>query len=151
MKMKKIGTAIYAHCSNYDNLTENIKNMVDIATVIMLSAGMMLEWLGSVIYKVDAKNKKVTFIESEDFDTAREPQVGNSYTVDLDAEKIKITKAKGQIYHHKWMFVDESYKGFDIEESKRSFPFIGATGKNTCIGNCYGTIARRVLSSNLDR
>ena len=53
--MKKIGGCIYTHCSNYDNLTENIKNMVDIATAIMLSAGMMLEWLGSVIYKVDAK------------------------------------------------------------------------------------------------
>ena len=117
--MKKIGGCIYTHCSNYDNLTENIKNMVAIATAIMFNAGMMLEWLGSVIYKVDAKNKKVKFIESKDFNTAREPQVGNSYPVDLDAEKIKLTKAKGQIYHHKWMVVDESYKGFDIEESKR--------------------------------
>ena len=23
------------------------------------------------------------------------------------------------IYHHKWMFVDDDYNGFDIQESKR--------------------------------
>ena len=95
--MKKIGGCIYTHCSNYDNLTENIKNMVNIATAIMLSAGMMLEWLGSVIYKVDIKNNTVSFIESEDFDTAREPQVGNAYAVNLKTGKIKTIKAKGQI------------------------------------------------------
>ena len=117
--MKKIGTAIYTHASNYDNLTGKIKNMVDRATTIMLNEEMMLEWLGSVIYKVDTKNNTVSFIESEDFDTAREPQVGNAYAVNLKTGKIKTIKAKGQIYHHKWMFVADDYAWFDIEESKK--------------------------------
>ncbi|MFR2314888.1 hypothetical protein [Terrisporobacter sp.] len=112
--MKKIGTASYIHHSAYAQLTEEQKEMLKNAIEIFNK-----DYEKATIYKVDLKNKKVTFIESENFDTAREPVVGNSYTVDLTTQKIKITKAKGQIYHHKWMFVDDNYKGFDIEESKR--------------------------------
>lgn len=112
--MKKIGTASYVHYSAYAQLTTEQKEMLRNAIEICREGYEI-----ATIYKVDAKNKKVTFIESKDFDIAREPEVGDSYTVDLDTQKIKITKAKGQIYHHKWMFVNDNYKGFDIEESKR--------------------------------
>ena len=71
------------------------------------------------VYKVDLKNKKVSFIECKDFDTAREPLVGKSWCVDVATGEVKEIKSKGQIYHHKHQFVDNDYKGFDIEESKR--------------------------------
>ena len=44
--------------------------------------------------------------------------VGDSYTTDLFNIEFKIIKSKGQIYHHKWMFVSDDYNAFNIEESK---------------------------------
>lgn len=117
--MKRIGGNIYLHCSVYDSVDEGIKKMLDKATAIMFNKGMLVEWLGSVVYKLDMKNNTVSMIESYDWDTAREPQVGNAYNINLDTEEIKTIKSKGQIYHHKWMFVLNSYKGFDVEESKK--------------------------------
>lgn len=117
--MKRIGGNIYLHCSVYDSVDEEIKKMLDKATAIMFNKGMIVEWLGSVVYKVDIKNNTISMIESENWDTAREPRVGNAYNINLDTEEIKTIKSKGQIYHHKWMFVSDDYTGFDIEESKR--------------------------------
>lgn len=117
--MKKIGTAIYTHCSNCKSLSEEHQKLIDMAITIMSDANMYEQWLGCVVYKIDIKKNTVSFIESKNFDTAREPEVGNAYTVNLDTKKIKIIKSKGQIYHHKWMFVEEDYCGFDVEDSKR--------------------------------
>lgn len=117
--MKKIGTAIYTHSSNCECLSKELQKMIDLAITIMVGAGMYEQWLASVVYKIDTKNNTVSFIESKDFDTAREPEVGDAYLVNLDTEKIKLIKAKGQIYHHKWMFVADDYAWFDVEESKR--------------------------------
>ena len=65
------------------------------------------------------ENDSVSFIESEDWNTSREPVVGDSYKVSLDGS-IKITNKKNnpQIYHHKWMFVEDNYSGFNVQESK---------------------------------
>ena len=64
------------------------------------------------------KNNKVSFIASPDWDTAREPLVGDSYVTDIFDVQFKTIKSKGQIYHHKWMFVSDDYNGFNIQESK---------------------------------
>lgn len=114
--MKKIGNALYAHCST--DFRESHEEMIQQAKRIMIGADMYNELLGSVIYKMNFRDNVVTFIESEDFDSAREPQVGKAYVVNLNTGKIKTIEPKGQIYHHKWMFVPEDYAGFDIEESK---------------------------------
>ena len=117
--MKKIGTAIYTHCSNRKSLSEEHQKLIDVAITIMSDANMYEQWLGCVIYKIDTKKNTVSFIESKNFDTAREPEVGDAYIVNLNTEKIKIIKSKGQIYHHKWMFVADDYAWFDIEKSKK--------------------------------
>lgn len=117
--MKKIGTIIYTHFSNMNNFTEKMNDMIYRANNIMIDQGMLYEWLISAIFKFDMKKNTVTFIESSNWDTAREPEVGDAYKVDLETGEIKIIKAKGQIYHHKWMFVSDDYDGFDIEESKK--------------------------------
>ena len=59
----------------------------------------------------------VSFTHSPNWDTANEPDVGNSYLVSPDGTAVH-KLARGQIYHHKWQFVSEDYKGFDIEQSK---------------------------------
>lgn len=113
--MKKIGNTIYVHITNVGCLPKELKDMVGLG-LIRIDETFFNK---IAIVKVDKKNNKVTFIQSKDWDTAREPEVGDAICVDIATKQQKIIKAKGQIYHHKWMFVDEGYRGFDIEESKR--------------------------------
>ena len=62
----------------------------------------------------------VSFIDSPDFDSADEPTVGDLYTIKANGQasfRRKLTDP--WIYHHKWLFVADDYKGFDVEASKR--------------------------------
>lgn len=115
MKMKKIGNCIYVHHTATPYLPPKEKDLL-IKAMEYLPEGI---WYTYTIAKVDLNNKKVSFIMSDNFDTAREPEVGDSYNVDVNAGTYKIIKSKGQIYHHKWMFIYGKYDGFDVEESKQ--------------------------------
>lgn len=123
--MKKIGGCVYMHMSIRAGACEQIKNMVADAERVFRKVVGIKDFMDIEIIKVDIKNNKVSFIKSPDWDTAREPLVGDAYMIDLNEDTplkkrtVKITKSKGQIYHHKWMFVADDYEGFDIEESKR--------------------------------
>lgn len=61
----------------------------------------------------------VSFLRSDDFDTAPEPIVGDSVKVKPNGST-SVTKKTNppKIYHHKHEFVGSDYKGFDPEESK---------------------------------
>jgi hypothetical protein len=61
------------------------------------------------------KTGDVSFQESPDFDTAREPKVGDYITVKPDGT-IK-TGHSEYIFHHKWLWVLNDYSGFDVAES----------------------------------
>lgn len=115
--MKKIGGAIYIHRSNIDELTDEQFELVENALTFLAKSQYPVNSYD--IIKIDIKNIAVTFIESEDWDNAREPIVGDAYRVNADGN-IKLIKKKNnpQIYHHKWMFVASDYTGFDVEESK---------------------------------
>ena len=123
--MKKIGGCIYMHISMRTKVDEKIKNMIADAERVFRKVIGMKDFMEVEIVKVDVKNNKVSFIKSPDWDIAREPLVGDAYMIDLNENAplrkrtVKITKSKGQIYHHKWMFVADDYQGFDIEESKK--------------------------------
>ena len=74
-------------------------------------------------YTVVKHNKKegtFSFIHSPDFDTSDEPISGESHKVKPDGS-ITITKQKKdpQIWHHKWQWVGDDYKGFDVDKSKQ--------------------------------
>lgn len=72
------------------------------------------------VVKYDSLKKEVTFIKSPDFDTAPEPTVGASCYVREDGT-VRVTQGRAynpQIYHHKWMMVDDDYTGFDVAASK---------------------------------
>lgn len=72
------------------------------------------------ILKIKKDLSSISFINSRDFDTSDEPSLYESIKVDNDG-KIKYTKYdefNPPIYHHKWLFVKDDYKGFDVEESK---------------------------------
>jgi len=106
---KKMGNVVYIH-KNYETylpsepLTKNRK---------MLPKGFKY-----TIIKWDKKDNSMSFIESVDFDISNEPTVDNSYKVSNGVIKFRSKPKRDQIYHHKWMFVKPSYKGFDYIESK---------------------------------
>ena len=63
------------------------------------------------------KNKgTIRFDEAPDFDTAREPIAGNFVTVNMETGGIT-SGYSDYIWHHKWMWVKNDYKGFDVAES----------------------------------
>lgn len=65
---------------------------------------------------------EISFQEAPDFDTAREPVVGDYvnvvYDPNSDPKDFKVKKGHSNyIWHHKWTFVDNNYTGFDVEDS----------------------------------
>ena len=115
--MKKIGGNIYVHKSNIDELTEEQVDLVYNALMFLEKTSYPSHTYE--VIKIDTKNIAVSFIESRDWNTAREPIVGNAYRVNSEGD-VKLIKEKNnpQIYHYKWMFVSEEYKRFDVKRSK---------------------------------
>lgn len=113
---KKIGLTFYVHKSNVKELYSLLDK--DIVLAINSASDCLPNDFNYDILKFDKKNNKVSFIASPDWDTAREPLVGDSYVTDIFDVQFKTIKSKGQIYHHKWMFVSDDYNGFNIQESK---------------------------------
>jgi len=69
--------------------------------------------------KYDKDSGAFSFIQSPDFNTADEPIVGQSIKVSPEGE-VKITPPSKDpmIWHHKWQWVGDDYRGFDVEASK---------------------------------
>jgi len=63
----------------------------------------------------DLAGKIVRLDEAPDFDTAREPAVGNYLRIS-PADGFKLGKSPN-IWHHKWLWVDDDYEGFDVDAS----------------------------------
>lgn len=63
------------------------------------------------------KTGVVSFQEAPDFDTAREPIVGDYVTVSPDGS-IKLGHSN-YIWHHKWLWVKNDYTGFDVADAWR--------------------------------
>ena len=65
-------------------------------------------------------NKKqpniVRFDEAPDFNTEREPHPGVMFTVDtsINGEGCYKYRYSDLIWYHKWLWVDENYKGFNV-------------------------------------
>ena len=61
------------------------------------------------------KTGAVSFQECPDFDTAREPVVGDYINVFPDGT-VK-TGHSNYIFHHRWLWVRDDYTGFDVPEA----------------------------------
>ena len=66
--------------------------------------------------KYNPKTGVVAFQESPDFDSAREPVVGDYVSVNTNTGVVK-TGHSNYIWHHKWNWVKNDYSGFDVAES----------------------------------
>ena len=56
----------------------------------------------------------IRFDESADFDFAREPTPGKMVAIDANGNVAE--RNSNQIFHHKWMWVGDDYKGFDVNK-----------------------------------
>lgn len=108
---KEIGGQIYFHKNYVDDICPNLYE---------LAKDILEEEYPDFKYNCLMYDKKkpdtLRFDEAPDFDSAREPMPGNMLSVDTSTGKI-IKRYSPQIWHHKWLWVKDDYKGFDVEES----------------------------------
>lgn len=128
---KIVGSCIYVHKSNFKEiaeiLTKREKNLdllqskLDYIVRAKLIVKSYHKEFNYEIVKYDLKKNCISFIDSPDWLTANEPEVGDGWRCDLNSFQWKFIPARKnnkQIYHGKWRFVDQSfYKDFDVIES----------------------------------
>jgi len=75
------------------------------------------------IIRYNEKEKELMLIKTKDFNSSHEPIIEDSYKISIiNSVKINYKKSTLEnplIYHHKWLFVKDDYKGFDVSESKK--------------------------------
>lgn len=120
---KVVGSCIYVHKSNMEQLLDSIKDSGRRADVIVAQKEIEQKGFKYEVVKYDKEKHQVTFIDSPDWITANEPEVGDAWMLkmlqDWTWKFIKKRSKNPQIYHGKWRFVDQSfYKDFDVIESR---------------------------------
>ena len=102
---KQMGNVVYVQAA-YEDMLPNINHFKNILN------GNYHDFNYNVIkYSPEV----VSFIYSPDFDSANEPRVEKFVTVRHDGA-CKAGRSN-TIYHHKWLFVDDNYNGFDVKKS----------------------------------
>lgn len=111
---KEIGGEIYFHKSYADEIVPSdiLEDAIDI----------LQDKFPNFRYncmKYDPKRKRIAFQECPDFDTAREPVVGDWIAIELDLDgSFNVTRGHSNyIFHHKWIFVRNNYSGFNVKDS----------------------------------
>ena len=107
---KEIGGAIYLH--------RDFEHLLPMAA--QDAKRSLPDGFGYTVVKFANATLATSFIESPDFDTAHEPTVGSIIFVSPTGS-VRSFKQQSDpfIYHHKWLFVDDNYLGFDVEASKQ--------------------------------
>lgn len=122
-QMKKVGTCYYVHKSNKKQLMEIQVDSSKLADIMVaISEVERIDDFKYEVIKYDKQKHQVTFIDSPDWVTANEPEVGDAWMLKMQQDWtwkfIKKRSKNPQIYHGKWRFVDQSfYKDFDVIKS----------------------------------
>lgn len=114
--MKRVGTCIYVHKSNIEELMQKLDdiNLKSLLTVLDFhNENLDFEY---DIVKVNTKNGNVSLIASPTWDILNEPIVGDSMC--FNKGSFKVVSGGTKVYHHKWQFVSSGYSGFNIKSSK---------------------------------
>lgn len=116
---KVIGGEIYVH-KNYENQFPDVP--------LHNAKNALPKNFKYDVVKFNPKSGVFSFIVSNDFDSNPEPSVNGGITVKPDGNA-KPFKDAGWIYHHKWQWVDDDYKGFNVDkEKKRSLQWSSLEG-----------------------
>jgi len=107
---KDIGGAVYVHRSYADRIGSVVGGALE-----HLPADFEYD-----VVKFNHRTGAISFIRVADFDAADEPTIGEVLTVSPNGKTKRRAPPKDpEIYHHKWLFVEDDYDGFDVEASKR--------------------------------
>jgi hypothetical protein len=110
---KQVGSKIYFHKSVWDKIVpKNVWNKA----VEILERKRSLQTIQTVYYDLNVPHI-VRFDSCPGFNTQREPMVGNMMFVDVNQNEITKEAYNRQIYHHKWLWVEPNYTGFDAKVS----------------------------------
>ncbi len=110
---KQMGSKIYFHKSVWDKIVP--KDVWDKALEVLEINKLNIKGLQTVCY--DFKQPHIVrFDTCPGFNSHEEPMVGHMFFVDVNIG-IVTDKYNNQIYHHKWLWVNEDYEGFDVQES----------------------------------
>lgn len=107
---KEIGGDIYFHKMYADEIIP--------ADILDNAESILIEEYPNFQYnciRYSPKTGDISFQEAPDFDTAREPKVGDYITVKPDGSVR--TGHSEYIWHHKWCWVKNDYPGFDVSDS----------------------------------
>lgn len=123
--VKKVGSACYVHKSNVLELYNNYIPINEKQDFNKLISYVEINGPLYDIIKYDKGN--VTLVTSPDWDYANEPIVGYCYRWKKghyfdnvgNIYPCKVLKNFKQIYHSKWMFVSDTYTGFNVEDAKK--------------------------------
>lgn len=104
---KDIGGSLYVHM-NY--IPDEFKQKVADAR---LAISIEHPRFDPNVVRIDYKKDSIAFYDSVEFDVSHEPAAGNMVVYKDDVvSKIRFVK---QIWHHKWLWVKDDYKGFDVD------------------------------------
>lgn len=110
---KQVGSKIYFHKSVHDRI---VPQDVWSRAVEILECTRPLEGIETVCYDIKRPNI-VRFDKCVGFNSQSEPMVEDMIYVDITLDRVIKHTYNQQIYHHKWLWVANDYKGFDIQES----------------------------------
>lgn len=106
---KSIGGNLYLHRNYVTELPTDMQQKI-------LNAEQLIDGFKYNTLKVGLNDGRITFIDSPDFDTSPEPSVGEYVAVSPD-ESVKRGKSSA-IWHHKWLWVKDDYRGFDVGDAR---------------------------------
>ena len=116
--MKRVGTCLYVHKSNIKELIEKLSSEnLNILENVLNFHKENLDFIFDIV-KINIKNGNVSLIASPTWDILNEPIVEDSLCFKSDGT-FKVIKGGTKLYHHKWQFVSEDYKGFNVNQSKQ--------------------------------
>jgi hypothetical protein len=117
MTGKRVGQYLYIHISATGSLPKDIQDNILHYSKI-LKERYNFEYYD--VIKIGIKTPTISFIQTIGWDTLPEPFITKVYKVTSNgAISFHDYTKQNIIYHHKWMFVNSDYKGFNIEESKQ--------------------------------
>lgn len=111
---KAIGGYVYLH-KNYAEDVMSIERWKKAQELCKEADPELFDSYNCIRYTFN--NGNVRFDECPDFNTAREPHVSRYLEVSPKTGEVLRSGYSNNIFHHKWLWVKDDYKGFNVQES----------------------------------